>query len=602
MQQYTFAFVALLTALCGSLQCPAGAEPAHGIAMHGTLAYAPGFTHFAYANPDAPKGGELRLSAYGTFDSLNPLIVNGVSAAGIRGYVYESLMERSQDEPFSLYGLLAETIDVPEDRSAVTFVLRPEARFSDGMPVTIEDVAFSLELLREHGRPNTQTYYKKVVRTEAVGERAIRFVFQGSDREMPLIIGLMPILPKHAVDPATFEQTTLVAPIGSGPYVVAAVEAGRTIGYRRNPGYWGRDLAVMRGRANFDRIRFEYGRDTGALFEAFKSGAVHLADEGDPSRWTTAYDFPAIASGKVVKAELPLGLPAGMSGLVLNLRRPFFADPRVRQALMHLFDFESLNRTLYHGLYARTASYFERSELSAAGRPADATEQALLAPFGQEVKPEVMAGSYRLPVGDGTGANRTNLRKAIELLKAAGYVYKDRHLVNAATGQPVSIEALTVSRDQERLLLGFAASLERAGISLTIRQLDRVLYQTRLNDFDFDLIQYSWPASLSPGNEQLFRWSSAQADRKGSFNYPGLRSPAADAMIEAMLRAADRGTFVAAVRALDRVLMSADLVIPLFHLKTQWVAYWRHLRHPEQAALSGYQLDTWWVDPAIPPP
>ncbi len=570
--------------------------------MHGTLAYAPSFTHFAYANPDALKGGELRLSAYGTFDSLNPLIVNGVSAAGIRGYVYESLMERSQDEPFSLYGLLAETIDVPEDRSSVTFVLRPEARFSDGMPVTIEDVAFSLELLREHGRPNTQTYYKKVIRTERIGERAIRFVFQGSDREMPLIIGLMPILPKHAVDPATFEQTTLVPPIGSGPYVVAAVEAGRTIEYHRNPGYWGRDLAVMRGRGNFDRIRFEYGRDTGALFEAFKSGAVHLADEGDPSRWTTAYDFPAIASGKVIKAEFPLGLPAGMSGLVFNLRRPFFADPRVRQALMHLFDFESLNRTLYHGLYARTASYFERSELSAAGRPADATEQALLAPFGKDVKPEVMAGSYRLPVGDGSGANRTNLRQAIELLKAAGYVYKDRHLVNATTGQPVSIEALTVSRDQERLLLGFAASLERAGITLTIRQLDRVLYQTRLNDFDFDLIQYSWPASLSPGNEQSFRWSSAQASRKGSFNYPGLRSPAADAMIEAMLRAADRGTFVAAVRALDRVLMSADLVIPLFHLKTQWVAYWRHLRHPEQAALSGYQLDTWWADPAIPPP
>jgi peptide/nickel transport system substrate-binding protein len=602
MQHFTSAFVALFTVLAASGAWPAWAGPEHGIAMHGKTLYPAGFTSFAYVEPGAPKGGHLSLSVQGTFDSLKPFIIKGAAAAGLRGFVYESLLERSLDEPFSLYGLIAQSIEVPEDRGSATFVLRPEAQFSDGHPITPEDVIFSLEVLREHGRPNTQTYYKKVERMERVGERGVRFLFKGGDREMPLIIGLMPILPKHAIDVARFEETSLAIPVGSGPYVVAEVDAGRSITYRRNAEYWGRDLAVMRGRFNFDTVSYTYGRDAGSLFESFKSGEVHVAEEGDPARWIAAYDFPPANDGRVVKKEFPLGTPAGMSALVLNLRRPALADRRVRQALVLLFDFESLNRSLYHGVYSRTASFFERSGLSAAGRPADAAERALLAPFAGEVSPEVMEGTFRLPSSDGNGTNRDNRIEAVRLLKEAGYDYRGGALVDARSGRPLTLEVLTVSRDQERLIVAYSAMLRSVGIGLTIRHLDGVLYKTRLDAFDFDLIQFHWPASLSPGNEQLFRWSTEKAATKGSWNYPGVTSKAADAMIDAMLKAGDRPAFEAAVRALDRVLMSGDYVIPLFHLKTQRVAHWRHLRHPERTSLYGYQLDTWWADPGTPGP
>lgn len=574
------------------------AEAASGLAMHGTPHEAEDFIHFPYANPDAPKGGRATFAVRGSFDSLNPLIVKGVSADGVREYLYESLLARANDEPFTLYGLIAESVETPPDRSYVEFTLNPDAKFSDGTPISVEDVIFSHSVLRDHGRPNHRSYYKKVAKVEKTGGRKVRFTFDGSgDREMPLIMGLMPVLPSHLLNAETFEKTTLEAPIGSGPYVIEKLDPGKTITYKRNPDYWGRDLPVNRGLYNFDRIRYDYYRDTGSMFEAFKSGLVQIRQESDPTRWTEGYDFPAMRAGRVIKESLPVETPAGMSALVFNTRRPIFADPRVRQALIRLFDFEWVNRTLYHAQYARTESYFARSELSSHGHPADATERALLAPFPDAVKPSVMDGDFSFPVSDDTGQNRKARVEALKLLQDAGYELKNGKLVNTATGQPFAFEILAATRGQERLLLTYARALKQVGIEAKIRQVDSAQYQRRKQTYDFDMIQNFWGVSLSPGNEQSFRWGSQAAVTEGSFNYPGVKSEAVDAMIEAMLRAKDRKSFISAVRALDRVLVSGDYVVPLFYLPRQWVAHWETLKRPQKTPLYGYQLDTWWFEP-----
>ncbi|HLO24308.1 MAG TPA: extracellular solute-binding protein [Methyloceanibacter sp.] len=584
-----------------ALLLPAGrgqAAAAEGIAMHGSPRETAGFTHFPYVNPDAPKGGRVTFAMQGSYDSLNPLIVKGEPADGVRDYVYESLLARANDEPFTLYGLIAESVETPPDRSYVEFTLDPRAKFSDGAPITVDDVIFSHALLRDHGRPNHRSYYKKVVKVEQTGERKVRFTFDRSgDREMPLIMGLMPVLPKHLIDPDKFETTSLMPPIGSGPYTIARVDPGKSITFKRDPSYWGRDLPVNRGRNNFDEIRYDYYRDAGSMFEAFKSGLVQLREEDDPTRWTEGYDFPAFRDGRVVKEELPLETPAGMSALVFNTRRPPFADQRVREALIKLFDFEWVNRTLYHGQYARTESYFSRSDLSSHGHPADATERALLAPYLDQVKPAIMDGSFALPESDGSGENRDGRRAALQLLEQAGYQLKDGKLVNVATGEPFQFEILAATRAQERLLLTYAAALKQVGIEARIRQVDSAQYQRRKQTYDFDMIQYYWPVSLSPGNEQSFRWGSEAAVTEGSFNYAGVKSAAVDAMIEAVLKADDSDGFVSAVRALDRVLLSGDYVIPLFHLPRQWVAHWRELKRPEVTPLYGYQIDSWWIAP-----
>jgi peptide/nickel transport system substrate-binding protein len=575
------------------------AEPASGLAMHGEPREGAGFSHFSYVNPDAPKGGRATFAVQGTFDSLNPFIIKGVSADGLRDYLYESLLARAYDEPFTLYGLIAEAVETPPDRSWVEFTLNPKAKFSDGTPITVDDVIFSYAVLRDHGRPNHRSYYKKVTKVEKTGERKVRFTFDGSgDREMPLIMGLMPVLPHHLYTPETFDKTTLKAPIGSGPYVIDKVDPGKRITYKRDPNYWGRDLPVNRGRYNIDEIRFDYYRDAGAMFEAFKSGLVTFRDEDDPTRWTEGYDFPALRDGRVIKEALPLETPAGMAALVFNTRRPLFADPRVRQALIKLFDFEWVNRALYHGQYARSESYFARSDLSSHERPADAMERALLAPYAGAVKPEIMDGDFSFPVSDGTGENREGRVEALKLLDEAGYQLKDGVLVNAATGEPFTFEILAATRAQERLLLTYARALKQVGIDARIRQVDSAQYQRRKQTYDFDMIQYFWPVSLSPGNEQSFRWGSDAAKTEGSFNYPGVESEAVDAMIAALLSAKDRDDFVSAVRALDRVLLSGDYVVPLFHLPRQWVAHWRTLKRPEKTPLYGYQIDTWWLDPS----
>ena len=594
----------LALAICGTsgaLRQAHAAEPRHAIAMHGAPALPEGFTRLPYADPAAPKGGRLVQGVLGTFDSLNPLIVKGIAPPSIRGYVIESLMARGYDEPFTLYGLIARAIETDAQRSYVTFHLDPAAKFSDGKPVTAEDIIFSWQLLRDKGRPNHRTYYAKVAKAEALGEQAVRFDLSGSDdRELALILGLMPVLAKHAVKPETFEETSFQAPLGTGPYIVGEVDPGKSVTLKRNPDYWGRDLAINRGLWNFDEVRFDYYREANSHLEAFKRGLYDLRNEHDPGRWQTAYDFAAVRDGRVLKEALPTGVPKASSYFVFNTRRAVFSDIRVREAISLLFDFEWINHGYFFDLYQRSASYFDGSELSSHGRPADQREKALLAPFAEAVRADVLDGTWSPPVSDGSGRDRVTLKRALDLFAAAGYELRGTALVERKSGRPLTFEILVTARDEERLALLFSQSLKRAGIAAHVRMVDAVQYEGRRLSYDFDMIQNRWDQSLSPGNEQAFYWGSAAADQPGTRNYMGVKSPAVDAMIAALLKAEDRGDFVAAVRALDRVLISGFYVIPLFYLPAQWVARWTTVGRPATTSLYGYLPETWWREPKAP--
>ena len=593
-------FLPLLCALiaaCFLQPGPAAVEARHGIAMHGEPALPANFDHLPYVNPNAPRGGRLRWGVTGTFDSLNPLIVKGNPVPSVRYLVVESLLARSMDEPFTLYGLLAQTVETDPARTYVTFNLDPRARFSDGAPVTPEDVIFSWEILRDKGRFNLRTYYSKVKKVEAVGERGVRFELPGDDRELPLILGLMPVIAKHAINPDTFDETSFKAPLGTGPYRVGKVDPGKMVSFERDPDYWGRDLAVNRGLWNFDEIRFEFFLDANAHHEAFKADQFDLRVEQNPARWQTGYDFPAARAGRVVKELFPLGTPTANYYYVFNTRRPIFADIRVREALGLLFDFEWINRNLFFGLYRRTASYYDGSELSAYKKPADERERMLLAPFMNEVRADVLDGTWSPPVSDGSGRDRRTLRQALALFAAAGYTLRGTTLVDSRTGRPFTFEILVVSDEDKRLAVNYVDSLKRAGIAASVRLVDASQYIQRLGSYDFDMIQVRWDQSLSPGNEQAFYWSSPAADTNNTRNYMGVKSPAVDAMIAAMLRVEGREDFVAAVRALDRVLISGSYSVPLFHPPGQWVARWTRIAHPEKSALMGYVWESWWYEP-----
>ena len=591
---------ALILAAFGALAgaTPVAAEITHAIAMHGKPLWADDFIAAPYANPDAPKGGRLVQGLLGTFDSLNPLIVRGLAVQAVRGYVIESLMARGYDEPFTLYGLLAQTVETDDTRSYVTFSLNPAARFSDGTPVTADDVIFSWQLLRDHGRPSHRAYYAKVAHAQALDPRTVRFDLGGSnDRELPLILGLMPVLPKHAIDAARFEETTLAKPIGSGPYLVADIDPGRSVTFRYDPNYWGRGLPINRGLWNFAELRFDYFRDANAYFEGFKAGLYDVRSETNPSRWQSGYDIPAVRDGRIVKDSFPSGLPKLSSDFVFNTRRPLFSDRRVREAIMLLFDAEWVNRNYFFDLYRRSASFFDDSELSAYRRAADDRERELLKPFAGAVRGDVLDGTWSPPVSDGSGRDRRHLRDAIALFAAAGYELNGTTLRERASGKPFAFEIMVASRDEERLALAFSSNLARAGIEARIRLLDAVQYDQRRLSFDFDMIENRWEESLSPGNEQSLYWGSAAAGEQGSRNYMGVRSPAVDGMIAALLLARERVDFVAAVRALDRLLISGCYVVPLFYLPQQWVARWATIAHPARTSLFGYLPETWWHEP-----
>lgn len=582
----------------------ARAEESHAIAMHGAPAIPADFTHLPYFNPDAPKGGRLVWGLLGTFDSLNPMIVQGIPVQQVRsygferGYTIESLMARGENEPFTLYGLLAKTVETDDNRDFVTFHLDPRARFSDGTPVLAEDVLFSWELLRDHGRPNHRQYYSKVAKAEALDRLTVRFDLTGAnDRELPLILGLMPVLPKHAVNVATFEETSLTPIMGSGPYRITAVNPGASVTFTRNPDYWGRDLPINRGLFNFDEIRFDYYREANGYFEAFKRGLYDYRVETEPLRWHDGYDFPAVKNGEVIRETIKTGLPQISEFLVFNTRRPVFSDIRVRRALTLLFDFEWINRNFFFGLYNRSGGFFAGSDLSAYGRPADEREQALLKPFAASIPPDIMDGSYRLPVTDGSGRDRTTLRAALSLLKDAGYELDGNVLRQRTTHTPLAFEIMVTSRDEERIALNFADNLKRAGIQATVRSVDPVQFDQRRLGYEFDMIPNRWDQSLSPGNEQSFYFGSKAADVQGTRNYMGAKDPAIDAMIAALLAARHHSSFVSAVRALDRALMAGFYAIPVFNIGDQWIARWNRIERPSETALVGYLPESWWQKP-----
>jgi peptide/nickel transport system substrate-binding protein len=579
-------------ALSGFVAC--AAEMRHAIAMHGEPAYPPDFKHFAYVNPDAPRSGRLTQAFVGSFDSLNPLIVRGNAFQPMRNYVIESLLARGFDEPFTLYGLLAEGVATDAARTFVEFRLNPKARFADGKPVTADDVLFSWRLLRDKGRPNHRSYYAKVSQAVKSDERTVRFTFaDGSDRELPLILGLMPVLPRHAIDENRFDETTLEPMLGSGPYRVAEVRPGESVLLKRDPNYWGRDLAVNRGYYNFEELRFDFFRDGNTWFEAFKRGLYDVRFETDPGRWTAQYDFPAARDGKLILEGIEVGQPKPFQALVFNTRREIFADRNVREALIELFDFEWANANLFYGAYRRTASYFEGSELSARGRPASEAERALLVAYPGAVTEAVMDGTYQPPVSDGSGRDRGRLKRALALFAKAGFLLKGGTLYDAKK-VPFSFEIMVATKDEERLALAYLNMLRRAGIAVKIRFVDAAQFEQRRQNYEFDMMPYIWQQSLSPGNEQSFYFGAAAADVAGTRNYMGVKSPAIDAMIAALLSATDQQSFQTAVRALDRVLMSGAYVLPLFHLPEQWIARWPAVERPKKLSLYGSAVETWW--------
>ena len=570
--------------------------PVHGIALYGQPKYGPDFPHFAYVNPNAPKGGEARFAAIGGFDTFNPFNIKGEAAAGI-GQLFETLLMSSADEPFSGYGLIAESVDVPEDRGSVTFALRPQAKFHDGSPITADDVLFSFETLKAKGSPFFRLYYANVAKAEKLGERQVKFTFApGENRELPLIMGQMPVLSKKYWENRDFAATTLDVPVGSGPYRVERFEAGRFIVYQRDGNYWGKDLPVNRGLHNIDRLRYDYYRDVVVALEAFKAGAYDLRVENSAKQWATGYDFPALTKGLVKKETFSRQLPAGMQGFAFNLRRPLFQDPRVRQALGYAFDFEWSNRNLFYNQYTRTRSYFDNSDLAARNLPSP-EELALLEPLRKELPPEVFTTAYAPPVANDDAQLRANLQKALQLLQDAGWTFRDRKLVNAKTGEPFRFELLIAEPTWERIALPFARNLERLGIAMSVRSVDSAQYENRLRAFDFDVVVNVWGQSLSPGNEQREFWSSAAADQPGSRNLVGLKNPAVDQLVNQLIAAPDRPSLVTRVRALDRVLQWNFLVIPHWHIPYDRIAFWDKFGYPAATPLQGVQLDAWWIDP-----
>jgi peptide/nickel transport system substrate-binding protein len=601
MSQEIFARLRLFgaaLALAGLGQA-AGAEPMHGISMYGEPALPPDFVSLPYANPQAPEGGTIIFGEAGSFDSLNPYIVKGIAPAGVSLLTVETLLGRSYDEPFTLYGLLAESVETDEARTWVEFTLRPEARFSDGSPVTVEDVIWSFEKLGVEGAPRYATAWKKIASAEKTGENKVKFTFSAVDRELPLILGLRPILQKAQWEGRDFTATTLEPVIGSGPYVVGNVEAGATISFVKDPDWWGKDIPFYAGMHNFDEIRYDYYAGGLATFEAFKGGETSTFRETNPAKWATNYDFPAIAAGDIIKAEIPHQRPSGIEGLVFNTRRPLFADWRVREALTLAFNFELVNQTLNGGVNPRIESYYSNSELSGdMANPASGRVAELLAPFAAELLPGTLEGMTQ-PKGDGTEANRDNLRKATALLEEAGWTIQDEVLKNAE-GAEFAFEILLVNDAADTISAGsiYVEALKRLGINATITTVDNAQYRERTNTYDFDMTHYIRSLSLSPGNEQTLYWGAAGVTEPGTRNWMGMNSPAAEAMIQTMLSTTDRAEFVNAVKALDRVLTAGRYVIPFGYSQVSRLAFVKELHYPERLPIYGdwlgFQPEVWW--------
>ncbi|ESX86305.1 MULTISPECIES: extracellular solute-binding protein [unclassified Mesorhizobium] len=581
-------------------------EPKHAIAMQGEPALPADYQHFDYVNPDAPKGGNITYCVVGSFDNLNPFILKSLrtTARGMQdlifgNLVFEPLMMRNYDEAFTLYGLLADSADMDLERKSIEFHLNPNAKWSDGEPVTPDDVLFTYDVFTDKGRPPYRDRMSLIAKLEKTGDHSVRFTFNDkANRETPLIIALTPIIPKHAFNKDTFDKTTLKPVIGSGPYTIDKVQPGQRIVFKRNPNYWGKDIPSKRGFDNYDQITIEYFLNANAKTEAFKKGICAIYDEGDPVKRERDIDFPAFHRGEVIAETFDTGIPPVVTGFLFNTRLEKFSNPEVRRALGMLYDFEWANKNLFGGKYTRTMSYWQNSELSALGHPASDREKALLAPYPGRVPADVMDGSWRPPVNDGTGQDRKVLKVAFDLLKSQGYTVKDGVLLDPK-GNPFGFEILTASQDEERFAAIYQRSLEKIGIAVTIRSLEADQIQSRKQRFDFEVLVGSsgFSNSLSPGMEQNLRWGSSEAKREGSFNLAGVADPAVDAAIDAMLRARTKEDYVAAVRVLDRLLISGNYMVPMQYNAQQWLAYWNYLDHPKKTPIFGYQWPTWWRKP-----
>lgn len=570
----------------------------HALTLHGEPKYGPDFTHFDYVNPNAPKGGELKLAnvAADTFDSLHPFILRGRPADGI-GLIYDTLMESSLDEAFTEYGLIARSAQIGPGNAYVRFHLREAARFHDGEPVTADDVAWTFRMLRDEGHPQYRAYYRDVERVEVIDQHEVVFHFANpGNAELPLILGQLPVLPAHYWAERDFAATTLEPPLGSGPYRVMEVEQGRRVVYQRVDDYWAADLPVKRGRHNIARISYDYYRDGTVALQALKAGEYHLRQENVARNWATAYDTPAVSEGLLRLEEIPHDRPAGMQGFFFNTRRAIFADPKVREALAYAFDFEWTNDNLFYGAYKRTRSYYENSELAATGLPSEA-EQAVLAPFRDQLPPRVFTQAYQPPSTVDTSL-RSNLRQALMLLQQAGWEVQDGALTQLSSGETMAFEILLASPSFERVVLPMQRNLERLGIAVSVRTVDPTQYQNRLQSFDFDMTVYVAPQSLSPGNEQRDFWSCETAEIEGSRNIAGVCDPVVEALVEQIIDAPNREALITRTKALDRVLQWGFYSIPNWYIDRFRVAYWDRFGRPPENPPYGLALDTWWVDPA----
>jgi microcin C transport system substrate-binding protein len=579
-------------------QTAAKTNVSHGFAMHGTPKYPADAGPPDYVNPSAPKGGSVKLGARGTFDSLHPFIVKSVPAAGITS-IWDTLCWSSRDEASTEYGLVAETMEWPDDRSWVAFTLRPQARFHDGTPITVEDVIFTFDILKAKGAPNYAFYYHDVLKAEKTGDRKVLFTFRdNTNKELPLIVGQLPVLPSKWWATRDFEKVSLEIPLGSGPYKVDSFDVGRSIAYRRVDDWWAKDLWMNKGRNNFDVLRYEYYRDVTVQFEAFKAGEIDIRQENIARNWATAYDIPPVKDGRIQRAEIPHELPTGMQCFAFNIRRDMFKDRRVREAIATMFDFAWTNKNLFYGMYKRNISFFGNSELASSGLPTPA-ELKYLEPLRGKIPDEVFTQEFKLPESDGTGNVRELARRALSLLKDAGWEIKDGKMVEVKTGKKLAFEMMLSDASFERVVLPYKQNLERIGIDMNVRTVDTAQAKRREDDFDFDMIVEGFGQSLSPGNEQRDFWGSKSADTAGSRNTIGIRNEAIDNLVDTLIAAPDRESLIAVTHALDRVLLWSHFVVPNWHSSTAYVAYWNRFGRPAKSArYAPVAFDTWWIDEA----
>ena len=592
MKRILFNIAALFVLL--SFQNYSHANKVHGIAMHGEPKYESSFRHLDYVNPNAPKGGEVKFGSYGSFDNLNRVAFKGSKAAGL-GYINDTLMRRVWDEAFSLYGLIAEFVEMPDDRSSITFYLNPNATFHDGSQITREDVLFSLETFQTKGTPNQKKTYGKVITTELIGDNGIKMNFiNNEDKELPLIVaGFLPIIPKKFYENLDVTKTFLDIPLGSGPYTIDSLDPGRQIKYKRVEDYWAKDLPVNKGLYNFDTIIYDYYKDSNVLVEAFKVGEYDFRREYNVKRWLTEYGFNAVDTGEVVLKEMNNDRPVGMNGLVLNTRRDLFKNRNVRLALSYAYDHEWINKTIYQNAYVRTDSYFDNSPLASSGLPSD-KELELLNPWKNQLPAEVFSETFSPPKTNGSGNDRKNLLMAKEILEKEGWFIENGKLIK--NGEEFKFEFLIVSPSDEKIALAFQSNLKKLGITMDVRTVDSSQYQARLLNYDFDMIKRYWGVSLSPGNEQQFYWGSEVGKKDGSRNYSGINSPVIDALIEKLISANDRVELLTAIHALDRVLLWGHYVIPLYHSNKDRIAYWDFFEYPDKIPLYGIVIESWWIN------